>query len=314
MADPHGRLAGDAAPEESGRAARAAAVEVLQARLCAQVGELLRRDPEVLGGRDEATHRMRVAARRVRAVLQTFAPLFDAGRTGPIVRELDWLAGNLGAARDAEVLRGRLEESVAALRADEVVGPLRASLSSVLDGRLELARSRLAKDLASSRHARLLEDLARLAALPPWAAPASTSGALRDLVEREHRVMSSRIRRALGLLPGRERDEAFHAARKAAKRARYGAEALARVEGGRATRYVKAVVGVQEALGERHDAAMTAAFLACEAARVSTSALAVNSYTYGLLAGLEHKKAEVAEQEALAAWKAARQRMRKWVR
>ena len=62
----------------------------------------------------DAVHKMRVATRRLRSALTTFKPLFDADVVRPLGGELKWLAGELGAARDAEVMRDRVRTAVEA--------------------------------------------------------------------------------------------------------------------------------------------------------------------------------------------------------
>jgi inorganic triphosphatase YgiF len=47
---------------------------------------------------------MRVAARRLRSVLQAFGRVLDRDRTGGLIGELAWLAGELAPARDTEVM------------------------------------------------------------------------------------------------------------------------------------------------------------------------------------------------------------------
>ena len=46
--------------------------------------------------RPDAIHQMRVATRRLRGALRTFAALFAADSIEPIEAELKWLAGELG--------------------------------------------------------------------------------------------------------------------------------------------------------------------------------------------------------------------------
>ena len=62
----------------------------------------------------DSVHKMRVATRRLRSALTTFKPLFAADVVRPLRGELKWLAGELGAARDAEVMRDRVREAVEA--------------------------------------------------------------------------------------------------------------------------------------------------------------------------------------------------------
>lgn len=51
----------------------------------------------------ERVHAMRVATRRLRAVLEIFAPAFPAGEVGPLLREVKALADALGERRDPDV-------------------------------------------------------------------------------------------------------------------------------------------------------------------------------------------------------------------
>ena len=51
---------------------------------------------------------MRVALRRLRSLLATFRPMFDADVVGSLRDEVKWVAGERGAARDREVVRERL--------------------------------------------------------------------------------------------------------------------------------------------------------------------------------------------------------------
>jgi CHAD domain-containing protein len=96
------------------------------------------------------------------------------------------------------------------------------------------------------------------------------------------------------------RDPALHEARKKAKRLRYAAE-LARPAGGRhAKRLANRAKAVQRALGEHQDTVVARqrllqlggqAFLHGE-----------NGFTFGLLHGVERRRAERAEDEFWEAW------------
>ena len=72
---------------------------------------------------------MRVGCRRLRSDLRTFAPLLDAGWADGLRDELSWLADVLGAARDAEVLRARLQRTAAA----DPLAPLDAAAVARID-------------------------------------------------------------------------------------------------------------------------------------------------------------------------------------
>lgn len=51
----------------------------------------------------ERVHAMRVATRRLRAVLEVFAPCFDPDQYGPVLRDVKRLADALGERRDPDV-------------------------------------------------------------------------------------------------------------------------------------------------------------------------------------------------------------------
>ena len=100
------RTRGRSAPLEVGT--DSSAHEVVRAHLVRLVRELRTLDPLVRVDAPDAVHQMRVLARRLRSTLATYRPLLDAEVTDPMREELRWVAGVLGDARDAEVLRRRL--------------------------------------------------------------------------------------------------------------------------------------------------------------------------------------------------------------
>ncbi len=85
------------------RLAAARAVEV-------RATELLEHSTEVLDTEDiEAVHDMRVASRRLRAVLEIFAPCFPPDAHRSVLREVKALADALGERRDPDVAIAALE-------------------------------------------------------------------------------------------------------------------------------------------------------------------------------------------------------------
>jgi CHAD domain-containing protein len=71
-------------------------------RLCA--GELFEHAEDVLDTSDiERVHDMRVASRRLRAVLEIFAPCFPPAEFKGVLRDVKQLADALGARRDPDV-------------------------------------------------------------------------------------------------------------------------------------------------------------------------------------------------------------------
>ncbi|NUS13893.1 MAG: CHAD domain-containing protein, partial [Streptomyces sp.] len=81
----------------------------------AQLTALRALDPAVRRGDEDAVHRMRVATRRARSALRSFRRELDRAATDPLGAELKWLAAELGAERDREVLAERLAARLAEL-------------------------------------------------------------------------------------------------------------------------------------------------------------------------------------------------------
>ena len=92
--------------------------EAAQRTVAVRAGELWEHSEGVLDTSDiERVHDMRVATRRLRAVLEIFAPCFPRDEHKEVLREVKALADALGARRDPDV-------QLAALRAvEEAMGP-----------------------------------------------------------------------------------------------------------------------------------------------------------------------------------------------
>ena len=70
----------------------------------------------------ERVHAMRVATRRLRAVLELYASCFPKAQLAPVLREVKALGAALGARRDPDVELEFLDVFLAALGPDERVG------------------------------------------------------------------------------------------------------------------------------------------------------------------------------------------------
>lgn len=79
------------------------------ATVAVRAEELFEQAENVLDTSDiERVHDMRVASRRLRAVLEIYAPCFPADQFKPLLKEVKALADALGARRDPDVLLDRL--------------------------------------------------------------------------------------------------------------------------------------------------------------------------------------------------------------
>ncbi|MET9318962.1 CYTH and CHAD domain-containing protein [Streptomyces sp. NPDC003038] len=272
------------------------------AYLWKQRDALMAHDPAVRRDLPDAVHQMRVAGRRLRSAFKTYRKVLDRTATDPVGRELRWLSGELGVDRDQEVLlegiRTRLDELPGNLR----VGPVDSRLRAWNDTRRSASRRRALAVLDNRRYLALLDSLDALLADPPLrkAASGRAERVLPKAVLRDYERLAGRIDGALDLPEGDERDRALHGARKAAKRARYAADAAVPALGKPAKRLTKAVKRVQSLLGDHQDAVVAREALrglAAEAEEAGESA-----FTWGVLYAREEAVAERCERELPDTW------------
>ncbi|MEV6332336.1 CYTH and CHAD domain-containing protein [Streptomyces sp. NPDC051909] len=267
-----------------------------------QVDALVALDPAVRRELPDAVHQMRVASRRLRSAFKTYKSVLDRSVTDPVGEELKWLAGELGHARDQEVLEARLRAGVDALPGELVVGPVRGRLRTWHEARSGGARSSTLVALDSARHLALLDRLDALLADPPLlpGARKKATKALPKAVRRDYRRLADRVEHALALDPGTERDLALHEARKAAKRARYAGEAATPTLGKPAKRLAKRMKRVQSCLGDHQDSVVARAALLDLAAQAHEAG--ESAFTWGVLYGREQAAGDADERELPELW------------
>lgn len=229
-----------------------AAGEVLLGYAARQVGTLQSLAAGVRADAPDAVHKTRVACRRLRSLLRAYAPLFEPGRTGRLAEELQWFGEIAGGPRDAEVLKEHLVEALASLDAGAVQGPVAERLIADLDALHARAHDLLVEAMAGERYRALHWSLAGLLTEPPLRAAGLRPAGL--VLPELFGAAVDRVaeRRAKAL---READELgrWHQVRKAAKAARYCAEALVDVYGDAARDQAALFEAVTEALGEVQD-------------------------------------------------------------
>lgn len=214
--------------------------------LAQQVRWLLAHDPGTrLGTEPESLHQMRVAARRLRAVLRAARPMLLPEWAASLQSELSWLGQVLGPGRDLDVQIADFTEAVAGLDARDRT--LLTRLVAQLRSQREHVHRMLLTELNSARYVELIRRLQQAAHDPALVESPLT---LHDLVGQEFKKLRRAVRR-LGATP---RDPALHEVRIKTKRARYAAELALWSAGKPASRFIKRARAVQDLLGTYQDA------------------------------------------------------------
>ncbi|OAA23620.1 hypothetical protein UG55_103556 [Frankia sp. EI5c] len=292
---------------------RTPAGTVIRAYLIAQVATLIATDPRVRLDAPDAVHRMRVACRRTRSTLRTFAPFFPADLVAHLDGELRDLAGSLSAARDAEVQIAYFTERLDDLPAELVRGDAAAALAGHLAADQSAAREQALAMLRSERYLRLVDDLLELVRAPlTGLARKPAEKVLPGLLREADRRMNKKVARAAALPIGYERDQLLHSARKQAKRLRYAAEAVGPVYGAPAAAFARLAESMQELLGTHQDATIARGLLRDWGVRAQEAGEA-SAFTLGVLLGLEEHRARTAERDFFDLWPdASARRHRRW--
>lgn len=239
---------------------------VIRSALTAAVARIQANEPAIRQGVAEGVHRLRTATRRLRGELRAFHRLLDPAWRKSIETELKWLAAELGAVRELDVLDERLRAAADRLCWD---GPRRpaektpaASLEPLFQSIREqhaAASENLREALRSPRYSRLVQTVGR--SLDPSSdillekAEAPCRDVLPPLVGSAWKDLDRGARALSRSAP----DDDFHDVRKRSKRARYTAElispALGRKAAKEAGRFIRLTTRVQDVLGEHQDAA-----------------------------------------------------------
>lgn len=279
--------------------------EVVLAYLGEQAAMLKSFDPAVREDEADAVHQMRVTTRRLRATLQAYRDIFPAAATRQLSGELKWLGGVLGKARDNEVLSEYLRAALAATPVESVIGPAKARLVTHFAPLEAAARGEVLAALDSPRYFATLDELDRLLADPPRTAAAAAPAAevLPAAVARAARRTRRRMKQARRTKAGPVRDVALHETRKAAKRARYAAEAAQPAFGGKAKRFASRMKAIQSVLGDHQDA--VSARTVTREIGVQAHLAGENAFTFGLLHERAHRDSLEWADRAGRAWKRA---------
>lgn len=252
---------------------------------------LLEQDALLRSGAPEGVHQARVAARRMRSALATYAPVLSGDAPAALADELRWLGGVLSPARDAQVLQARLAEVLADQPAALVRGPVAERIDRELGQRAGAGLSDAQAALGGERYSRLLDDLSRFVIDPPFGEPAARPArkVLPKLLRRDLRRVRSRHEAWAGTDDPSLKEHRLHQVRKAAKRLRYAAESAVPVFGDRAGLLAARAEALQELLGEHQDTVVARTVLGEVA--LHAHAAGEDTFTYGRLHTLEEARA-----------------------
>jgi CHAD domain-containing protein len=218
---------------------------LVQALRAHEAGARAAQDPEHV-------HEMRVAVRRLRAILRASRALFDDRWVERLRSELDWLGAALGLVRDLDVLHAYLQPRLAALEGAEHRAGQRVLRRLAADR--TRARAGLNEALDSPRYPRILEQLETFLTRPPASA---SDVSLPDVAATEWK----RLRKAVQKLPGRPSTDELHAVRIKVKRARFAAELARAAAGERGKRFIHQAKKLQDILGDLQDAVVIEQYL-----------------------------------------------------
>lgn len=277
--------------------------DLLRTYLHSQLLSMLEEDRRVRADEPDAVHKMRVSTRRMRSALASYRRILAPEPADGVRGELKWLAGVLGAARDTQVMRSRLQALLATQPADLVLGPVAQRIDEELLDEYRAARSEVLKVLDSARYLRLLSALEEVVGAPDFTAEAEAAAAdlAARMLRRDRRRLHDQVRAARAAENGDHRAESLHEARKDAKRLRYAAEVSHPVRAAGAEELIAAAEHVQKILGEHQDSVVTRSYLL--RLRAAAAQAGQDGFTYGRLHALEEERGETARRQFRRAWK-----------
>jgi inorganic triphosphatase YgiF len=232
-------------PEANG----ADAFRALARNCLAQLGG---NEPAVRSGDAEGIHQMRVASRRLRALIACFRDLIDPAVAEELKGELRWLMGALGPARDLDVFIAETLEPIAERNpADDALHALNAAARRAAQHAREEARAAI----AAPRYTQFLLRVDLLLASGGWAAAgAPVTEPVRPLAQQ---MLRRRCRQLMKIGRGHEvlKIEELHRIRIMAKKMRYAGEFFRSLHSRKlARRYLSRLTRLQDRLGTLNDA------------------------------------------------------------
>ena len=218
----------------------------IRERLHSQFLQMLRNDPGTRLGRDsEALHQMRVATRRMRAIIRAVSSFLAPEWTKPVRQELGWVGSLLGEVRDWDVLLESFRQNF-----HDFSSPEQRSLQTILknfEDQRSVARAKLLEGLRSDRYLNLLNHFEdSLNHLPFQPSPLTIT----ELAKKAFHKVQDFVNTSDSLF----RKSELHRTRRLLKRARYALELAEPLLGKRAKGFLRKAKQTQDLLGQHQDA------------------------------------------------------------
>ena len=243
---------------EPGLAADASAAEAFRRLTGATLATLVANQPAAAAGVVEGVHAMRVATRRLRALLALFRPQLAEEAEGRFTAELRAMGRVLGEARDWDVF---CTQTLVRAGEDGVDDALLGRLRERALEQREAAHGRLRAWLREPALTALVLGLAAWAEDPAALSGEADGGTLAEplaeLAPELEKRLARQVRRRGRRIRHRSEEE-LHDLRKALKKLRYAVEFLAPLHRpGRLKAYLNRCKALQEHLGNLNDAVVT---------------------------------------------------------
>lgn len=314
----------DAAPEanKGGKPALEAGMTVAEAfaQLAGSCLQQMRANEAAVlaGGDPEGVHQLRVAVRRLRALVSLMKSVMAPEAVEFLKAELRWLQQSLGPARDWDVfLLETLKPLAGRLPGEASLDGLRKAAESA---RAEAYREAQAA-LRDVRYSRLLLRIALWLEEGGWrprVAPGEADPAAQPVVGLADALLDKRaraLRRTARKRKGRSEAE-LHEVRIAAKKLRYAVEFFRGLYGGKAVKRLHLrLVALQDTLGTLNDAVVGHRLIdELEAAGARDPKCALEPYAAGLVIGWQAARIEADLGRFAEAWQAYRDAKPFWGR
>jgi CHAD domain-containing protein len=212
--------------------------------------DFMAREPGTLRGVDpEQLHRMRVAHRRLRTAITSFADVLPPGLNAS-VPELRWIGRELGGVRDLDVHLEAMTETTS--RLDASPDAVEALLASVRRQR-DQARKRMLDALTGPRFEALVLQIARTLREQVPTGRAGAGPAIGELAPAMLEERYRKFRKEAKHLTPRSPAADYHEARRRARRLRFATEFVEDIYGDPARDLIKAVTELQDLFGDHQD-------------------------------------------------------------